>query len=94
MDMQHVLGRTWAAEGATALLPLYFLSEKDVILIDTGYAKLDRSGLTHLIDDNGLRLRGIICLSRPLRPHRQRPLSPAAVRLPLPPSSSSRPASP
>lgn len=36
MDMQHVLGRTWAAEGATALLPLYFLSEKDVILIDTG----------------------------------------------------------
>ena len=61
MDMQHVLGRTWAAEGATALLPLYFLSEKDVILIDTGYAKLDRSGLTHLIDDNGLRLRGIIC---------------------------------
>ena len=60
MDMQHVLGRTWAAEGATALLPLYFLSEKDVILIDTGYAKLDRSGLTHLIDDNGLRLRGII----------------------------------
>lgn len=61
MDMQHVLGRTWAAEGATALLPLYFLSEKDVILIDTGYAKLDRSGLTHLINDNGLRLRGIIC---------------------------------
>ena len=61
MDMQHVSGRTWAAEGATALLPLYFLSEKDVILIDTGYAKLDRSGLTHLIDDNGLRLRGIIC---------------------------------
>ena len=61
MDLQHVLGRTWAAEGATALLPLYFLSEKDVILIDTGYAKLDRSGLTHLIDDNGLRLRGIIC---------------------------------
>lgn len=55
----------WAApgrrRGATALLPLYFLSEKDVILIDTGYAKLDRSGLTHLIDDNGLRLRGIIC---------------------------------
>ena len=61
MDLQHVLGRTWAAEGATALLPLYFLSEKDVILIDTGYAKLDRSGLTHLIDDTGLRLRGIIC---------------------------------
>ena len=61
MDMQHVLGRTWAAEGATALLPLYFLSEKDVILIDTGYAKLDRAGLTSLIDANGWRLRAILC---------------------------------
>ena len=91
MDMQHVLGRTWAAEGATALLPLYFLSEKDVILIDTGYAKLDRSGLTHLIDDNGLRLRGIIT------PTSTTPATSAISRSGTaapPPSSSSRPASP
>ena len=61
MELKHILGRTWAAEGATALLPVYFLTDRDIVLIDTGYAKLDRSGLTHLIDDNGLRLRGIIC---------------------------------
>ena len=61
MELQHILGRTWAAEGATALLPVYFLTQRDIVLIDTGYAKLDRAGLTHLIDDNGLHLQGIIC---------------------------------
>ena len=61
MELVPVLGRTYTAEGATALLPVYFLAERDVVLIDTGYAKLDRAALTHLIDDNGLRLRGIIC---------------------------------
>ena len=61
MELVPVLGRTYTAEGATALLPVYFLTERDVVLIDTGYAKLDRAALTHLIDDNGLRLRGIIC---------------------------------
>ena len=61
MELKHILGRTWAAEGATALLLVYFLTDRDIVLIDTGYAKLDRPGLTRLIDDNGLRLRGVIC---------------------------------
>ena len=61
MELKHIVGRTWVAEGSTALLPVYFLTDRDVVLIDTGYAKLDRVGLTHLIDDNGLCLRGVIC---------------------------------
>ena len=32
-----------------------------MVLIDTGYAKLDRAGLTSLIDANGWRLRAILC---------------------------------
>ena len=61
MELKHIVGRTWVAEGATALLPVYFLTDRDIVLIDTGYAKLDRAGLTYLIDDNGLCLRGVIC---------------------------------
>ena len=61
MELKHIIGRTWVAEGSTALLPVYFLTDRDIVLIDTGYAKLDRTGLTHLIDDNGLCLRGVIC---------------------------------
>ena len=61
MELRHVLGSTYVADGATALLPLYKLNDTDVVLLDTGYAKLDRSGLTHLLDDNGFHLKGIIC---------------------------------
>ena len=49
------------AEASTALLPIYRVTDTDIILIDTGYAKLDRAGLTALIEDRGFHLRGIIC---------------------------------
>ena len=61
MELRHVLGRTWVAEASTALLPIYRVTDPDIILIDTGYAKLDRAGLTALIEDRGFHLRGIIC---------------------------------
>lgn len=61
MELRHVLGRTWVAEASTALLPIYRVTDTDIILIDTGYAKLDRTGLTALIEDRGFHLRGIIC---------------------------------
>ena len=53
MELLHVLGNTYAAVAATALLPVYKLNDRDVVLIDTGYAKLDRAGLTALIDGSG-----------------------------------------
>ena len=40
MELLHVLGNTYAAVAATALLPIYKLTDRDVVLIDTGYAKL------------------------------------------------------
>lgn len=61
MELRHVLGRTWVAEASTALLPIYRVTDTDIILIDNGYAKLDRAGLTALIEDRGFHLRGIIC---------------------------------
>ncbi len=61
MELRHVLGRTWVAEASTALLPIYRVTDTDIILIDTGYAKLDRTRLTALIEDRGFHLRGIIC---------------------------------
>lgn len=61
MELRHVYGRTYAAVGATALMPVYKLTDTDIVLMDTGYAKLDRSALVNLIEGNGFRLRGIIC---------------------------------
>ena len=61
MELRHVLGHPWVAEANTALLGVYHVTEKDIVLIDTGYAKLDRAGLTAMIEGNGFRLLGVIC---------------------------------
>lgn len=61
MELPHVYGNTYAAVGATALMPVYKLTDTDIVLMDTGYARLDRSALVNLIEGNGFRLRGIIC---------------------------------
>lgn len=42
-------------------MPVYKLTDTDIVLMDTGYARLDRSALVNLIEGNGFRLRGIIC---------------------------------
>ncbi len=60
MALQHVKGNTWVYEGSTMLMPLYMVAEKEAVIIDTGFAKLDREGLTQLFDTQ-LKLRGIIC---------------------------------
>lgn len=61
MELRHVYGNTYAAVGVTALMPVYKLTDTDIVLMDTGYARLDRSALVNLVEDNGLHLRGIIC---------------------------------
>lgn len=61
MELRHVYGNTYAAVGATALMPVYKLTERGIVLMDTGYARLDRSALVNLIEGNGFRLRGILC---------------------------------
>lgn len=61
MEMLHVLGNTYAAVGSTALLPIYKLNERDIVLIDTGYAKLDRAGLVNLLGGSGLVPKYVLC---------------------------------
>lgn len=61
MELRHVYGNTYAAVGATVLMPVYKLTDTDIVLMDTGYARLDRSALVNLIEGNGFRLRGILC---------------------------------
>ena len=46
MALQHVKGNTWVYEGSTTLMPLYMVKENEAVIIDTGFAKTDREGLT------------------------------------------------
>lgn len=61
MELLPVCGSTCAAVGTTALLPVYKLNDREVVLMDTGYAKLDRAALTGLIETQGWRVRAVLC---------------------------------
>ena len=61
MKLRHVLGNTWVVEAASALIGVYRLNATDVVLLDTGVARLDRAGLVELLEQNALGPRGIIC---------------------------------
>ena len=43
MELRHVLGNTWVAEANTALLGIYHVTKKDIVLIDTGFVQTDRA---------------------------------------------------
>ena len=58
MELLHIHKDTWAAVGATALIPFYRLTDTDIILLDTGIAASDREGLTALLEEHGLRPKG------------------------------------
>lgn len=61
MELLHIHKDTWAAVGTTALIPFYRLTDTDIVLLDTGIAASDREGLTALLEEHGLRPKGILC---------------------------------
>ena len=61
MELLHIHKDTWAAVGATALIPFYRLTDTDIVLLDTGIAASDREGLTALLEEHGLHPKGILC---------------------------------
>ena len=58
MKLTHVLGRTWAIEGAE-LMGLYMLEEGRCILIDSGRIE-EREGLGRLLADEGMIPVGVM----------------------------------
>ena len=58
MELLHIHKDTWAAVGATALIPFYRLTDTDIVLLDTGTAASDREGLTACWRSTACTLRG------------------------------------
>ena len=61
MELLHIHKDTWAAVGATALIPFYRLTDTDIVLLDTGIAASDREGLTALLEEHLSAPQGSFC---------------------------------
>lgn len=57
--LKHLKDNTWYLE-CTVTIPFYFLSEKEVVLLDCGYKEFDGDFLRDVIKDNGLSVRAVI----------------------------------
>ena len=55
----HVLGNTWCLN-LHVTIPVYFLNQQEVVLLDTGFANLDRADLVALLEEKNLRVRAIL----------------------------------
>ncbi len=60
MELKHIKGNTYAIDAAAGTLVYYKRSEREGILIDTGFARQDREGLVRLFEETGVRPVGII----------------------------------
>lgn len=54
----HVLGNTWCIE-LRVTIPVYFLSQKEVVLLDTGFPE-DRGDILQLLQEKNLHVRAIL----------------------------------
>ena len=61
LKLHHICGSTFAFETELALLPFYKLNERDIVLLDAGYAPTDRELLPQTLEACGFFVRGILC---------------------------------
>ena len=61
LNIRHVLGDTWVIETELAFLPFYKLNDREIVLMDTGYAPTDRTELPETLAACGFSVRGILC---------------------------------
>lgn len=58
-QLVHVLGNTWCIESHVTI-PVYFLNDREVILLDSGYANWDRVPLDALLQEHDLHVQAIL----------------------------------
>lgn len=61
LDVHHILGNTYAIETKMAYLPFYQLNEREIILLDSGFASTDRQELTETLRAHDFQVKGILC---------------------------------
>ena len=60
LKLHHILGKTYAIETQSTFVPVYQLNEREVVLLDSGFAS-DRASLIALLRERDWGVRGIIC---------------------------------
>lgn len=60
MDILHVKGNTYCIDTGMTYIPFYKINDKEIIMLDTGWAKGERKGIEEVLEDNNFEVKAII----------------------------------
>lgn len=61
MRLNKIKGHTYYIETRLSYIPFYMLTEKDIVLLDSGLYESDAKLLEQIIEENGFNVKAIIC---------------------------------
>lgn len=61
MDIKNIKGNTFYIETNLSTIPFYKINEKEIIMLDTGWAEGQRDIIDKVISENSFNVSGIIC---------------------------------
>lgn len=60
MEIKEVLGKTFCIDTGMTYIPFYKVNDKEIIMMDTGWAEGEREGIVELLEKNEFKVVGII----------------------------------
>ena len=61
MKIINIKGNTFCIDTGMTYIPFYKISERDIIMLDSGWFRGERKGIDELIDKNNYKIKAIIC---------------------------------
>lgn len=61
MEMINVKGNTFCIDTGMTYVPFYKINDKEIIMLDSGWAKGEREGIDAVLKENNFIVSGIIC---------------------------------
>ena len=61
MKVKRVKDNTFCIDTGMTYIPFYKISDKEIIMLDTGWAEGERKGIDAILQENGFKVKGIIC---------------------------------
>jgi hydroxyacylglutathione hydrolase len=61
MEVKQVKGNTYLIDTGMTYIPFYKLNDEEIIMLDSGWARGEREGIDRLLEENRLKVAGILC---------------------------------
>ncbi|MDP4145262.1 MAG: MBL fold metallo-hydrolase [Bacillota bacterium] len=61
MKIEKIEGNTFCIDTGITYIPFYKINEQEIIMLDSGWAKIERRGIDELLERNSFKVVAIIC---------------------------------